>query len=87
MCCDACRQDQIDFNKLTPRPESHLSEEDQRAVERYKRLKKFTYVCLTERGTGIDWEWLCFAGKLSDYDLELFGLDKMPGMDVINYEI
>ncbi len=87
MACDECRQDQQDFNKLRPFPEAHLPKEDLAAVDRYKRIKHLLFTCLTENGTGINWEWLAFHGKLSPNDIDVFKLHHLPDMGVIDYQI
>lgn len=78
MCCEKCRKDLEDFNKLNPRPSSNMLPEETKVVEKYLRLKRLLKECLEENQSGLDMEWLYYNGRFCDSDWETLDLKFEP---------
>lgn len=70
--CEVCMPEQAKFHATKPSPIQHLNDVEQSVVRKYYRLKKLLGECLEEHGTGLDWDWLYYNGRLCDEDWNSF---------------
>ncbi len=70
--CEKCNSDFDDFIKTRNSPESYLTEEENRAILKQRRLKRFITESLKAGFEEINWEYIGTHGFSSQRDEELF---------------
>jgi hypothetical protein len=72
MGCEKCLPDQREFDKHKNQPSQYMTEDENKAVDKHRRLKKYIFECLRHGFDEINWEWLYREGKHCQSDFDVF---------------